>query len=83
VRFKVERRGSVLLAITLALAAPFVAYGTAATPSDKAAASGQPPIVSVTAARQLPDVASIPEEAAMVLVGTALIGAAAVVRRAA
>jgi hypothetical protein len=69
-----------IIATTLGLAAPLVAFGTAA-PSETAGGSGQPPGIMTPAVRQLPNVAGMPDEAAMVLVGTVLIGAAAVVRR--
>jgi hypothetical protein len=65
----------------IALAAPAVI----GAPSDEVAGSSQAPIVSpgVGGLGSASNAAGLPEEAAMVLVGTALIGVAAAVRKAA
>jgi hypothetical protein len=63
----------------IALAAPAVI----GAPSDEVAGSSQAPIVSPGVAGFASNAAGLPEEAAMVLVGTALIGVAAAVRKAA
>jgi hypothetical protein len=63
-----------------------VARGSAAAPSDDAAASAPASaaiVLSSDESRRTGVPAGLPEEAAMLLVGTALIGVAAAVRRAA
>lgn len=86
VRWDVTRRIVLQVLLALALAAPAAAWWIS-TPSDD---SSQPPtatpavaITGVMGHRPVSPLAGLPEEAAMVLVGTALIGAAAAVRRAA
>jgi len=82
----VTRRIVLQMVLAMALAAPAAAWWIS-TPgddmSDPPTATPALALTDVIGRRPLFPMAGLPEEAAMVLVGTALIGAAAAVRRAA
>ncbi len=83
VRWDVTRRVRVgivaAMLVALALAAPAVI----GAPNDEVAGGSDAPITSSVIDRSAADIADLPDGAVMVLAGTALIGAAAAVRRAA